>query len=70
MTHGPIYLDPCPEGMWATCHDPTHLAVTRLCRTPDAERAFLHAHRVEPDAGWLARVDRARADLAREEVPA
>jgi hypothetical protein len=33
-------------------------------------RAILHAHQVEPDPDWLARVDRARVDLARQEVPA
>jgi hypothetical protein len=65
--HGPITRTPDPDGAWYGCK---LCQVTTLARSPDQERAFLHAHQVEPDPGWLERVDRARADLAHQEVPA
>lgn len=46
--HGPLRLDPCPEGTWASCHDPAHLATVTLCRTNEAVLAFLRVHRSQP----------------------
>lgn len=52
--HGPIHTSPDPDGEWVGC---LLCQVTTLARTTDEKRAFLHAHQVEPDPAWLARVD-------------
>jgi len=36
---------------------------TRFAPSDGAARAFLHAHDPEPDPAWLARVERARAEV-------
>jgi hypothetical protein len=59
--HGPVWVVAMPAGWWLTC---VLCELLASASTPEGVRAFLGQHQVQPDPAWLARMERARVEVA------